>query len=150
VKVSLSVILALGAAIGVGALVALQPPINSELGRRTSDLGAAFVSIAVSFLVMGLIFLVFGDLGSLKGLGSVSPLYLTGGLYGVAFVAISLVAVRYLGVGGFVVSTVAAQVIVGALLDRAGVLGLETIPLTPVRLLGFLALIIGTILVTLR
>jgi transporter family-2 protein len=73
-----------------------------------------------------------------------------GCLYGVAFVRISTVAARYLGTGGFVVATVAAQVIVGALLDRVGALGLDTIPLAPVRLGGIPALIVGKILVSLR
>jgi transporter family-2 protein len=63
-------------------------------------------------------------------------------------VAVSLVTVRSLGAGGVVAATVAGQLIVSALLDRAGVLGLEQVGLSPMRLLGFGLLLLGTIFVT--
>ena len=59
-------VLSLLATAAIGALVALQPPVNSELGRRTSDLGAAFVSVSITFLLLGAILLAFGDVGSLS------------------------------------------------------------------------------------
>jgi transporter family-2 protein len=149
-NLSPSVAIALLASIAIGALVALQPPVNSELARRTSVLGAAFVSLTVSALVVGLLLIVFGDPGSLKNLPHVPAIYLTGGLYGAALVTVSLVTVRYLGAGGVVVAIVSGQVIVAAILDRLGVLGLEVVGLSPVRLLGFAALLIGTALVALR
>jgi transporter family-2 protein len=58
--------------------------------------------------------------------------------------------VRTLGAGGVVAATVAGQLIVSALLDRAGVLGLDRVGLTPTRLLGFGLLLLGTALVTAR
>ena len=48
--------LALVAVLIVGGLIALQPPVNSQLARETSILGAAFVSTAISAVVMGVIF----------------------------------------------------------------------------------------------
>lgn len=149
-NLSPAVALSLLASIAIGALVALQPPVNSELGRRTSVLGAAFVSLAISALIVGLLLIVFGDPQSLKALPKVPAIYLSGGLYGAALVTVSLVTVRYLGAGGVVVAIVSGQVIVAALLDRAGVLGLDKVGLSPLRLLGFAALLIGTALVTLR
>ena len=41
-------VLAVSATLAVGALIAFQPPVNSELGKHTSVLGAAFVSTAIS------------------------------------------------------------------------------------------------------
>jgi uncharacterized membrane protein YdcZ (DUF606 family) len=52
--------------------------------------------------------------------------------------------------GGVVAATITAQLIVSAILDAAGVLGLERVSLSPTRLLGVAALIVGTALVTLR
>ena len=47
-------------------------------------------------------------------------------------------------------ATVCGQLIVSALLDRAGVLGLDQVGLTPLRLLGFAFLMLGTFFVVVR
>ncbi len=145
-----STIAALVATLAVGALVALQPPVNAELGRRTGDLSAAFFSVSVSFLILGLIFLLFGDPGSLSRIRDVPLVYLSGGVYGAIFVGVSLVTVRYLGAGATVAALVSAQLVVAAVLDQLGVLGLEQIALSPIRAVGIAALVFGTVLVSLR
>lgn len=141
--------LAILATVIVGGLIAFQPVVNSELGRRIDVLGAAFVSTAVSALVLLVLYPIlrggFGDLAGLRGV----PWYeLTGGLLGAILVTVSLVTVRTLGAGGVVAATVAGQLIVSALLDRAGVLGLEKVGLTPTRLAGMGLLVLGTLLIT--
>jgi transporter family-2 protein len=138
------------ATVSVGALVAFQPPVNSQFAKHTSVLGAAFVSTAISALVMGVIVVVAGVMPSPREVADVPVGYLTGGLIGAVLVTVSLITVRTLGAGGVVAATVAGQLIVSALLDRAGVLGLERIGLTPLRLVGFALLILGTALVTAR
>lgn len=134
----------------VGGLIALQPPVNSQLARETSVLGAAFISTAISALVMGVIFFAAGGASQLSSLPSVPVGYLTGGLLGALLVSVSLVAVRSLGAGGVVAATVCTQLIVSALLDRFGALGLTEIGLTPWRVCGFLLLLTGTLMVTIR
>lgn len=142
-------VLAIVATIFVGGLIAFQPPVNSQLGRHTSILGAAFVSTAISALVLLVIYVVAkGGFGELSGLREVPWYELTGGLMGAVLVTVSLVTVRTLGAGGVVAATVAGQLIVSALLDRAGVLGLEKTGLTPPRLAGMGLLVLGTLLIT--
>lgn len=143
-------VLAVIATVAVGALVAFQPPVNSQFAKHTSVLGAAFVSTAISALVMGVIALVAGDIPSPRQIAGVPAGYLTGGLIGATLVTVSLVTVRTLGAGGVVAATVAGQLIVAALLDRAGIIGLDRVGLTPLRLTGFALLILGTLLVTAR
>jgi transporter family-2 protein len=138
------------ATIAVGALIALQPPVNSQLAKHTTVLGAAFVSTAISAIVMGVIVLIVGEVPSPRQIAGVPPGYLTGGLLGAILVSVSLVTVRTLGAGGVVAATVAGQLIVSALLDRAGVLGLDKIGLTPLRVTGFGLLLLGTAFVTSR
>jgi transporter family-2 protein len=138
------------ATLAVGAVIAFQPPVNSQLAKATSLLGAAFVSTAIAAVLMGVIVVVAGAWPSFSDIASVPPGYLTGGLMGVILVSVSLVTVRTLGAGGVVAATVAGQLIVSALLDRAGVLGLEKIGLTPLRLFGFALLLLGTAFVTAR
>ena len=83
------------------------------------------MSTAISALVLLALYLVLnGGLGGLSALRDVPWHQLTGGLMGAALVTVSLVTVRTLGAGGVVAATVAGQLIVSALLDRAGVLGL--------------------------
>jgi transporter family-2 protein len=141
--------LAIVATIFVGGLIAFQPPVNSQLGRHVSVLGAAFVSTAIGALVLLVVYVVAkGGFGELAGLREVHWYELTGGLMGVVLVTVSLVTVRTLGAGGVVAATVAGQLIVSAVLDRAGVLGLDKVGLTAPRLLGMGLLIAGTLLIT--
>jgi bacterial/archaeal transporter family-2 protein len=146
----MSRVLAVFAAVCVGALIALQPPVNSELGKRTSVLAAAFISTGLATVVLGLLVLVLGEAGHVRRVPHIPVVYLTGGLMGAALISVSLVAVRTLGAGGVVAATVASQLVVSALLDRFGVLGLDRVGLTPARVLGFALLLTGTALVTTR
>lgn len=143
-------VLAVSATLAVGALIAFQPPVNSELGKHTSVLGAAFVSTAISAVVLTVIMAFAGEWDRLDGLRETPVAYLSGGLLGAILVTVSLVTVRTLGAGGVVAATVCGQLIVSALLDRAGVLGLEQAGLTPLRLVGFAFLLAGTFLVVAR
>jgi uncharacterized membrane protein YdcZ (DUF606 family) len=99
-------VLAVMATLAVGALIAFQPPVNSELGKHTSVLGAGCDGVARDRAYAGR--------RRRRGSHRLRPL------------------------------------IVSALLDRAGVLGLEQVGLTPLRLLGFVLLIAGTFLVVVR
>jgi transporter family-2 protein len=141
---------AIAATLGVGALIAFQPPVNNQLSRHTSVLGAAFISTAISAVTLGVLALVTGHAAEVGRIPRVPLGYLTGGLLGAALVSVSLITVRRLGAGGVVAATVCSQLVVSALLDRAGVLGLSKVGLTPARLVGFLLLLVGTALVTLR
>src|SRR3954466_2101619 len=138
------------ATVAVGALIAFQPPVNSELGKRTSILAAAFISTAISALVMAILVIAIGEFGHVRRVPHIPLVYLTGGLLGAVLVSVSLVTVRTLGAGGVVAATVTGQLIVSALLDRYGVLGLDRLALTPMRVSGFALLLVGTALVTAR
>jgi transporter family-2 protein len=142
--------LAVLATLAVGGLIALQPPVNSELGKRTSIVGAAFISTAVSALVLLVIALFAGEVHQVRKIPHVPAIYLTGGLMGAALVSVTLVTVRTLGASGVVAATVTSQLVVSALLDKYGVLGLHKVGLSSNRLLGMALLLAGTALVTAR
>jgi transporter family-2 protein len=124
--------------------------VNSELGKRTSIVGAAFISTAVSALVLLVIALFAGEVHQVRKIPHVPAIYLTGGLMGAALVSVSLVTVRTLGASGVVAATVTSQLVVSALLDKYGVLGLHKVGLSSNRLLGMALLLAGTALVTAR
>jgi len=140
--------LAIAATLVAGALVAAQPPANSELGRHVGSLGAAFVSVSLSLGILGVLLVATGGLGQLSGLSEFRAEYAIGGVAGAAIVGISLVTVRELGAGGVVAATVCTQLIVSLILDRLGVLGLSPTGITPARIAGVVLLIAGTILLT--
>jgi transporter family-2 protein len=142
--------LALVLTLVVGALVAFQPPANALLARHVGDLGAAFTSLLLSTLIVGVLLVVVGEPGRLSGLNELRPEHLLGGIAGAAVVAVSLITVRPLGVAGVTASLVATQVILSALIDRAGILGVAQHALTLPRLAGVALLIAGTVLVVSR
>jgi transporter family-2 protein len=131
----------------VGGLIALQAPINSGLGRATGTFPAAAISFTVGTVVLVAIVLVSGDAGKVSGAADVRLQYLIGGLLGAAYVTTVLLTVRTLGAGGVTAATVAGQLTTAVVIDRLGILGLETKPLTPGRLIGVLLLFGGTLLV---
>jgi transporter family-2 protein len=136
--------------LGVGVLLAVQPAINSQLSRHTGSIGAAFVSLAGSALAIGIILVASGNAGRLAGAGDVSPIYLVGGLMGAFNVTVALFAISRIGAGGVVAVSVTSQLIVSALLDHFGWLGLKQTELSTTTVLGFLLLIGGVVLVTAR
>lgn len=131
----------------VGGLIALQPAVNSGLGRETGSLPAALVSFGVGTIALLLIVTLSGQLSGVKGVTAVAPVYLIGGLLGAIYVTNALIAVREVGAGGIAALTIAGQLSCSVLLDRAGVLGLEEQPITAEKVAGIFLLIAGTILV---
>lgn len=134
----------------VGGLIALQPPANALLARIAGDLGAAFASLVLSTTIVGVLLLVVGDPGQLRGLSSLRPEHLLGGISGAAVVFVSLVTVRSLGAGGVTAALVAMQLIVSAVIDRFGWLGLERDPLGWQGWVAIVLLLAGTLLMTTR
>jgi bacterial/archaeal transporter family-2 protein len=130
-----------------GGVVALQPALNSGLGRAVGSLPAAMVSFAVGALTLATLVLVLGQTAQVGAVGEARWYYLLGGLCGALWVALSIPAVRAIGAGGVVAATIAGQLSGAMLADRFGVLGLDQIPITPLRVTGVLLLALGTYLV---
>ena len=136
------------ATVVAAGLVALQGPINSELGKSVGTFAAASVSFAIGLAVLVAITLVggggFGDVGEARNL---PWYYLTGGLLGAIYVTTILLTVRTIGAGGVAAATVAGQLTMSVIIDRAGVLGLEERGLDAGRILGIALLAAGTFLI---
>jgi bacterial/archaeal transporter family-2 protein len=140
----------LGAALAtivVGALIALQAPINSGLGKVSGTLPAAAISFMVGTLLLLAIVVVSGEVGSLAKATDVKWYYLIGGVLGAAYVTTVLLTVRTLGAGGVTAATVAGQLTMSVVIDRLGFLGLDETPITLTRVTGVLLLFAGTLLV---
>ena len=140
--------LALILTLATGALVGLQPPANAALAKHVGDFGAAFVSILISFTLIGVLLLAFGDPGRLSGLSEMRPEHALGGIGGAAVVALALVAVRPLGAGAVVALLVGGQLIMSVAADHYGWFGLHRLPLTAGRVVGVALVAAGTVLIT--
>jgi bacterial/archaeal transporter family-2 protein len=132
----------------VGGLIALQAPINSQLGKAVGSWQAATVSFAIGTALLTVIVLVagggFGEIGEARHL---SWYYLTGGILGAAYVTTVLVTVRTLGAGGVTAATIAGQLSMAVVVDQLGILGVAKQPITAARVAGIVLLGIGTFLI---
>jgi bacterial/archaeal transporter family-2 protein len=135
-------------ALAAGLLVSAQPPANADLATRVGDLGAAFVSLVIACVLIGVLLVVLGRAGRLSGLSGFRPEHLLGGIGGAAVVYVGLVAVRPLGVGGVIAVLVAAQLVGSLVIDRFGWFGVEQISLSGGRIAGLVLVIAGTLLIT--
>lgn len=131
----------------VGGFIAMQPAINSGLGRATGSLPAALISFMVGTLALALIVGFSGQLGGLRFAGDVAPVYLLGGLLGALYVTMALITVREIGAGGVAAATITGQLTAGVVLDRLGILGLNETPIGVDRILGVALLLAGTWLI---
>ena len=131
----------------VGGLIALQAPINANLGKATGSFAAAFISFAVGAILLAAILILSGKAGGVGEAAGVPWYYLIGGLLGAAYVFTALVLVDEIGAGGVAAATVTGQLTLSVVLDRFGVLGLEETPLSWERVLGVALLLAGTYLV---
>ena len=132
---------------GVGALLALQAPINAGLGKATGSFPAALISFSVGVLVLLAIVLVSGQASGVGEATDVRWYYLLGGVLGAVYVTAALVTVPALGAGGVAAGPITGQLAASVVIDRAGILGLDEVPITWERALGVGLLLAGTFLI---
>lgn len=130
-----------------GGLIAMQPAVNSGLGRSTGNIAAALVSFAIGTLLLAGIVVLAGQADGVGAVTDVPWYYLFGGILGAAYVFSALVTVSSIGAGGVAAATITGQLSTSVLLDRIGFLGLEEVPITPERIAGVLLLLAGTFLI---
>ena len=132
----------------VGGFVALQGPINSNLGKTIGNFQAAFFSFATGTIILAVIAaLARGGLGQISEARTLAPQYLIGGALGACYVSTVIVTVRTLGAGGIVAATIAGQLTMGVIIDQFGLLGLDKDPISVSKAIGVLLLAAGTLLV---
>jgi bacterial/archaeal transporter family-2 protein len=135
----------------VGGAVALQAPINSQLGKSVGTFQAAFLSFAIGTVALLVIAtLAKGGLGGIRHATEPPWYYLTGGLLGVAYVSTVLVTVRTLGAGGVTAATIAGQLALAVVIDQLGILGVAQRSITVSRMVGIVLLAAGVFLVVRR
>jgi transporter family-2 protein len=135
-------------AVTLGALMAAQAPLNSQLGRAVGGLQASVVAVVISLALLIAAALVFGGLGGIRHVDEV-PLHVAigGGVIGAMYVGSIVFTVRALGVGGLTAATIGGQLALAVVIDHFGWFGVEESPVTATRLAGVALLAAGTFLV---
>jgi len=135
---------ALGGAVLVGILTALQARVNGQLGARIDDgLVAAVISFGSGLVILILLSIALpvgrrGFAALVRGIRSrgIPWWMLAGGAAGALTVATQGIAVGLIGVSLFTVGVVAGQAICGLVLDRTGYGPAGVVAVTVPRLLG--------------
>jgi transporter family-2 protein len=139
--------LALLATVVGGGLVAVQGPMNAALAKSIGNLASGMTNMAVGAVAM--IAIVFLLAGGLQPEGEPAPWYvwIFGGLAGAAYVTTALASIPALGAGGVTAATIAGQLTVSVIVDRAGLLGLDERAITREKLIGIALLAAGTLFI---
>lgn len=140
------------AAVILGAMVSMQPPVNAQIAAILgSPILAATCSLVISLVVIlaGRLVLDHASIGW-PHLGALPWWALIGGVVGALFVVGSLVLAPNVGVAAFFVFVVLGQLTGAALIDHLGAFGAPPVPITWPRLLGIFLVFAGAALTQLR
>jgi transporter family-2 protein len=140
--------LALLLGVGAGALVGMQAPVNSRLGRAVGGVQAAGVSFLVGTVALLLVIgIVHGGYGDFAHLGRAPWWAFIGGLLGAVYVTVAILTVRTLGASSLTAVVIAGQLAISVVIDRFGLFGIARQSIGAPRILGLLLLVIGVTLV---
>lgn len=140
--------LAVGLVLISGALLAIQAPMNTTLGRVVgSPVNAALVSFVVGSVALSLLASVLRTAPNLSALRTLPWWAWCGGLCGAAFVASAAYAAPRLGVATMLTLGVASQLAAAVVIDHMGAFGVAPRAVTLWRLSGILLVMVGTLLV---
>ena len=135
-----------------GACIAVQAPINAQLGR---DLGlpfaAAFVSFAAGTVVLAIVtFSVSAATGTVIHWSQPAWwLFVTGGALGTVYVTSAVILTPQIGAAAVMGLAVTGQLIAGLIVDRFGFLGTPTHEITVGRMAGAALLVAGALMIRL-
>ncbi|SCS23933.1 Integral membrane protein [Staphylococcus caeli] len=132
----------------------IQTAINSALGQSLqSPIAASLVSFFVGTVVLFMLTLIFNR--SLKlttthaQQGKLKPIYFIGGILGVIFVTTNIILMPHLGAALTTIIVMLGQMLMGSIIDHFGLLGTYVNKITPRKIIGIVAMMIGIILLRL-
>ncbi|WP_210257045.1 MULTISPECIES: DMT family transporter [unclassified Devosia] len=142
----------LWALVGVvaGACIAVQAPINANLGKA---LEVPIAAAAVSFLAGGIVLWALAFLFSnvtATPINFAAPAWWTliaGGLLGAVYVFSNITLTPMIGAGAVMALAVTGQLMAGLWLDKIGFMGMAVRELSVGRITGAALLIIGAVMI---
>jgi transporter family-2 protein len=125
-----------------GIAVGFQGPLASIMTQRMGALESSFIVHAGGALISLVPLLIIGG-GKIGQWRSVPWYALCAGFFGLVVLSAVSYTIPRIGVAAAIVSVVAGQIILSAVLDHFGWLGAATRPLDPPRLLGLGVVMLG-------
>ncbi|MDX3924922.1 MAG: DMT family transporter [Shinella sp.] len=136
--------------IAAGACIAIQAPVNTQLGR---GLGMPAAAACISFLSGAIILAVVTAIvasveGKVPDWREPAPwLYLAGGCLGAFYVTTAIFLTPRIGAAAVMAFAVSGQLLAGLLIDRSGFLGVAVREITTGRIAGAVLLIAGALMI---
>lgn len=133
--------------IGGGAI--LQSALNAQLktSLSTTPLIAAFASVLVSTIFLGIIILVNQQvMPTSNALSTTSAYKWTGGIIGALFVLGIVFVAPKIGLANTFGFVVAGQMIISLTLDHYGALGMKESPISITKIIAAMLIIVGVVL----
>jgi transporter family-2 protein len=125
-----------------GVAVGLQGPMASMITQRLGIFESVFI-IHIGGVLIALIPLLFLGGGKLAHWRSVPGYALVAGVFGLIVIGAVSYMIPRIGAAGAIVSIVAGQLLVSAILDQFGWLGAMERPLDAARALGLAVVLVG-------
>lgn len=135
-----------------GACIAVQAPINAQLGRELGQpFAAAFVSFAAGAIVLAIVTFSFAAVTQTAIAWSQPAwwLFIAGGALGTVYVTSAIVLTPQIGAAAVMGLAVTGQLLAGLLVDRFGFLGAPVHEITPGRIAGAALLVAGAVMIRL-
>jgi transporter family-2 protein len=130
-----------------GLAGAVQVAVMGELGTRVGVLPAlAFSGVVTLALALAALLLVRRGLGGLADVAREPPWLWTGGALSLFIILALTVSAPRIGAAATIATVIAGNLLMGAAIDRFGLLGVDAIPLTWTRVLGIAMLATGAAL----
>lgn len=133
-------------AVVAGMSVSLQTPLSSILNQRLGQLESVFIVHLGGTVVAGVILLLVGG-GNLRAWREAPWYTYLAGVLGLIVIASLNIAILRLGSAATISVMVTSQLVIGALLDHFGWLGLEVRLITLPRIIGMLVMGLGAWLI---
>lgn len=132
----------------VGSLIALQAAANAKLGQSLAQpLWSALIALTVSATTILIILIGARAPAPTFAAISTAPLWSWfGGLAGATFVTAGILFVPKIGAANFLVATITGQLILAALIDHNGWLGVSTNSLDLKRAAGIGLVLLGAVI----
>ncbi|HEY0416590.1 MAG TPA: DMT family transporter [Gaiellaceae bacterium] len=136
-------------AIVAGLFLPLQAAVNTRLAHFVGGpVRASMVSFAVGAIALLVVALLFYRSGSVDARHAPWWAWI-GGFFGAFYVTSAVVVPPRIGAAPYFGLLVAAQLVLGVLIDRFGLIGYPERALSPLRLAGVALLVVGALLVRL-
>ncbi|MDP9108298.1 MAG: DMT family transporter [Pseudomonadota bacterium] len=136
-------------AFGAGAAIAAQAVVNGRLaaGLAGNTLSAALVSVCSGTLTLALVSLARGGLpASVALLPNQSPWTFAGGVLGAGFLFSTAFLAPRMGLTNMLVLIIAGQLMMSVTIDHFGLLQSLVRPVSLIRLLGVVVVLVGVML----